>query len=217
MPKKFVVFSIFFLALFGLKAQNGVDAGISIGSNFSTLAGFPNPFNLNSTQPGIQAGIFYSNDLVKNFRYEASAHYSMKGSRFDFENSREGIRQNTSKNRWDLRYIDLHLSVLTPSFKNFEFKLGAYGAYLQSGRELGEFLTIYDNGQQHGGDYVRDLNDGFSKFDYGCVAALRYQFPFQLHTGIEYQHGIPNLRKNPNTDDFAKNRTLSICVGYSFF
>lgn len=173
---------------FGLKA--GVNAAIVADNDWT------------KTRFGINAGPVAQINVGKMFFVQSELLYSLKGFKYDYEDSTWSDHATIS-----LHYINLPVLLAFKAGKNFSIKLGPEIGWLLSARN--ETAKI-------------DISDIYDDFDFGADLGLSYSYK-KLALDIRYNYGIKKVIHVLRTDpfgnplgerEFGKNRVLQFSVCY---
>lgn len=175
-----------------------VRLGLKAGVNAATVA--DNEWT--KTRFGINAGPIAQINIGKMFFVQCELLYSLKGFKYDYEDSTWSDHATIS-----LHYINLPVLLAFKAGKNFSIKLGP---------EIGRLLSARNETAEI------DISDIYDDFDFGADLGLSYSYK-KLALDIRYNYGIKKVIHVLRTDpfgtplgerEFGKNRVIQFSVCY---
>lgn len=206
----------------------GISFGFRAGVNLSNAA--MNDDAKRGTDPkmlaGFHVGAIVDIPVMQSLYVQPGLYFSTKGVKTEYENSE--YPEENSETSVNAMYLEIPINVSWRYNFTDMLQLQVYtGPYFAVGVG-GKTKTTYSDGEiktntfgyDKDAENEEDEGYGLGRFDcgWGIGAGLAID---QFYVGLQYQFGFVNTMtgdcwKGDNWDPSAKNRNLSISVGYNF-
>ncbi|MFC5282587.1 porin family protein [Pedobacter alpinus] len=225
MKKLYLLTFVFSLFVIGLFAQDNspkkfkVITGVNLGSQYIDVPQFKGNSAFTTS---LHIAAFVDLSIFNNFFIQPGLSFSGKGAKYDYAGTGVdptfGAYNFTYKGTSSVMYLEIPINGIY-KIKNIYIGAGPYFGYALSGKkdintiasnELGA-LNERDNGNIKFGN---EQDDDFRKTDYGANFLIGYQFEDGFNVGANFGLGLYNL--SPVNNQEAKNRVISISLGYAF-
>jgi len=175
-------------------ADNNYALGFSPGSDSHTYGSFMQPYGSPVTMHNSPSG--EGQKFMDNVQV-------LTGLQFVMKNSKDGL----------YKIHQGYLEVPVYGIYNYHFTdggtffggLGPYFAYGVAGKIKSDGFSMP----------TFDKEEGFKRFDAGACITLGYKLPMGISLRLAYDMGLVDIDRF--SDDFARNRSYSINIGYSFY
>ena len=197
--------------------------GIKTGINFATV-NVTSRYGLLSTikyKSGLIVGGFMKYKLGQMFAIQSEVYFTNKGMKSYYDEEEEEGCLIKTKTTWELDYIELPILLtfnipVRNSFKPFYFFGPALSFNLSAKEEYHSTEYEYEGGDVIDSFYeVNDISSDIHNTDFGLIIGIGFnknKFIFDMR----YDIGLYNMFINTGDNFSAKNRALSILIGYEF-
>jgi hypothetical protein len=221
---------------FSAAIAQSIDPGVELGANFSNLHTRVNGIDGNSqSRSGVKIGGFVDIGLWHNLSIQPGLFYIVKGARQDYITSTQDengiITTHEVSDLYRLNYLEIPV--------NFQYKFngrrygyffagaGPYIAFALNGKVTTDDVTTIDrpNGFTTITDRVTEYNlrignnantDDIKAGDMGINLNGGFQFPSGLLLRGNIGLGIMNIMPGGDNENFMRNNSVAISVGYLF-
>ena len=166
--------------------------------------------------PGFHFGILTEFQLSDGLSFEPGLLLMTKGTRAEEEETYQGI-VGKYEAKINLYYLDIPLNLKLSTDAGSAKIFGTFGPYIGMGLSGKSKFTYSGNGDSETEE--EDIEWGKDKdllrLDWGLGAGAGIEFG-KLQLGVSYALGLANIAAESEDDSGAKNRVLSISVGYKF-
>lgn len=164
--------------------------------------------------PGFHLGILTEFQLGNGFSFEPGLLLMTKGTRAEEEETYQGI-VGKYEAKINLYYLDIPLNLKLSADAGSAKIFGTFGPYIGMGLSGKSKFTYSENGdsETEEEDIEWGKNNDLLRLDWGLGAGAGIEFG-KLQLGVSYALGLANIAADSEEDNTAKNRVLSISVGY---
>ena len=205
MKRTFLIISLTFLTITGVKSQEKTQFGVKGGMNFTNMT---TDFGINkSNKTGFHVGVMAEIPIGTKFSLQPEILYSTKGVQWEefpyTTNNVEPTNSSLIHLEYNLDYILVPILVKVYLFESFSFDIGSSFNFLVNSKRS----YSYSNYNSTKPDVGKD-------FEFCGLVGFSYKIKSTFITNVRYSRGFTNAIKSNYKD--SKNYGFSIGIGYMF-
>ncbi len=207
------------IAVLGFNALQGQEKGhfgLKVGLNISDLAVDGEKRTIDNRR-GLHLGLVAEIPLSKKFAFQSELLYSSQGGRFEFSSNLNNDVYNVwiqseRVNKYD--YLNIPLMLKHYIVKGLNVEFGPQIGFLLSAKSIDKSKFASDRQTTNAFD-DRDIKNAKS-IDFGLNFGTGYQWDMGLFFQARYNLGLSDVYDGRLGDAKAKNRVVSLSMGYRF-